>query len=155
MSNISIISSSLVIELVPRFRWFPSQAHLALLAHQEFPGPLDPWWVWTPPVKSRKKLFSSSFVFAVVTLVLTGHNVFQGLHGMPGPKVSLRELFFSMRRRLWYVWCSVCLGSHAGRAWIWDEGRKGRLWCSWTPSKWHRLLLMVIKPDVPERSQWL
>lgn len=44
--------------LLLRFRWFPSQAHLAHRDHQEYPGTPDPWWVLiafqvkTSPVQS-------------------------------------------------------------------------------------------------------
>lgn len=97
---------TLVISMVLRFRWFPNRAHPAHLAHQEFLGPLDPRWVLTVYFYISPGCLLTFVICTCSCQALTAHNVFQGLHGMPGPKVRLRDRVSStvcMWRRQWHV----------------------------------------------------
>lgn len=71
---------------------------------------------------------------------------FQGLHGMPGPKVRQPDATVSRKYwRSWHVPCYVFMCSTAGWAWLWNEGRERRQWCSWSPSKWRSCMTLIIK----------
>lgn len=84
--------------------------------------------------------------------VLMVHDVFQGLQGIPGPKVRVSALVLIRRKGHICYFMGLC--SVAGWTWIWSKRRYGRNWGSRTTSKWHWLLIGRTGPSWMSHWCW-